>query len=199
MLCFVAAKLPDDREHESSSEVATTQPTVLMQALSFLDCLSADAPEWFVDVPEFLSSASNILDRKRHERDSVAAVRGLNAIIANLSQYSGLLDYLELDLSQWATPAGLSPQVAQVRDSLTDFSGLLRGYDPVSKMESSFSETQRLRDEHDAVTRSLNSNLHWMKRCHRGLLCLKPQSSCHHTTRYTSTNKNRIGWRGFSI
>ena len=156
MLCFAAAKLPDDRERESSNDVGTTYPTVLLQALSFLDSLSADAPEWFADVPEFLSSASNILDRKRHEQDSVVAVHELNAIITDLSQYSGVLAYLELDLSQWSTPAGLSPaQVAQVRVILTDFSVLLGGYDPVPKMGSSFSETQRLRDDHDAATRSL--------------------------------------------
>ena len=128
----------------------------LDQALRFLELLPADAPEWSADVPDFLSSVSEIVDRKRDERESVVAVEALNATIAELHQFSSHLEYLELDLSNWAAPTSFSSEeLAQVRERLNEFSGLLREYDPVPKMGSSISETQRLRDEHDAVTRSL--------------------------------------------
>ena len=156
MLCFATDKIPNGSRLESRGEVDPMNQNVLAQALRFLELLSADAPEWFADVPDFLSSASDIVDSKKNERESVAAIQALNAIIADLRQYSSLLEYLELDLSSWEAPASLSPgEVAQVRETLTEFSGFLEGYDPAPKMGSSLSETQRLREEHDAVTRSI--------------------------------------------
>ena len=156
MLCFAADKIPNRSKAESRGEEDPMNQNVLVQALRFLELLPADAPEWFFDVPDFLSSASDVVDRKKNERESVAAVQALSKIIVDLRQYSSLLEYLELDLSSWEAPANLSSaEVAQVSESLTNFSGFLEEYDPAPKMGSSFSETQRLREEHDAVTRSL--------------------------------------------
>lgn len=156
MLCFAADKIPNGSKPASRGGTDPMNQNVLVQALSFFELLPADAPEWFADVPDFLSWASDIADRKRNERESVAVVQALNAIIADLRQYSTLLEYLELDLRSWEAPVNLSSgEVAQVRERLTAFSGLLEVYDPAPKMGSSFSETQRLRDEQDAVTRSL--------------------------------------------
>ena len=156
MLCLAADKIPSNSEAESKSEADPIKQNVLVQTLSFLKLLPADAPEWIFDVPEFLSSVNDIVDRNRDERESVAAVQELNTIIADLRQYSNLLEYLELDLSCWVAPASVSPgEMAEVRGRLTKFSEFLEEYDPAPKMGSSFSETQRLRDEHDTVTQSL--------------------------------------------
>ena len=93
---------------------------------------------------------------KRTSVSRFAAVQALNKIITDLRRYSDLLEYLELDLSSLEAPASLSlAEVVEVRERLTKFSGFLEEYDPVPKMGSSFSETQRLREEHDVVTRSL--------------------------------------------
>ena len=156
MLCFAADKIPSDGKVESRGEADPMNQNVLLQAVRFLEFLPADALEWFSDVPDFQSSVNDIVDRKRDERESVAAVQELNTLIAELRQYSNLFEYLELDLSSWEAPASLSPgEVAKVRERLTKFSDFLEEYDPAPKMGSSFSETQRLRDEHDAATRSL--------------------------------------------
>ena len=156
MLCFAADKIPDGSKAESRVEVDPMNENFLEQARRFLELLPADAPEWLSDVPDFLSWVSDVVDRKREERESVAVVQELNTLIADLRQYSSLLEYLELDLSSWEAPAGLFPgAVAEVREKLTEFSDSLREYDPASKIGSSVSETKRLRDEHDAVTRRL--------------------------------------------
>ena len=156
MLCFAADKIPNGSKSESRGEADPMNRNVLVQALRFLELLPADAPEWFSDVPDFLSSVSDVADRKKNERESVAAVQELNTIIADLRQYSDQLEYLELDLSSWEAPASLSSaEVVEVRERLTKFRGFLGEYDPVPKMGSSVSETQRLREEQDAVTRSL--------------------------------------------
>ena len=156
MLCFAADKIPTGTKPESTGGTDSMSQNALEQALRFLELLPVDAPEWFADVPDFLSSVSEIVDRKRDERDSVLAVESLNATIAELHQFSSHLEYLELDLSNWEAPTSLSSEeLAQVHERLKEFSGLLKEYDPVPKMGSSISETQRLRDEHDAVTRSL--------------------------------------------
>lgn len=156
MLCFAADKIPNGSKLESTNGTDSMNQNALVRALRFLELLPADAPEWLGDVPDFLSSVSDIIERKRDERESVVAVQTLNAAIAELQQFSSHLEYLELDLSNWEAPTSLSSEeLTQVREKLTEFSGLLKEYDPVPKMGSSISETQRLRDEHDAVTRSL--------------------------------------------
>ena len=156
MLCFAADKIPTGTKPESTDGTDSMSQNALEQALHFLELLPVDAPEWFADVPDFLSSVSEIVDRKRDERESVVAVEALNATIAELHQFSSHLEYLELDLSNWEAPTSLSSEeLAQVHERLKEFSGLLKEYDPVPKMGASISETQRLRDEHDAVTRSL--------------------------------------------
>ena len=156
MLCFAADKIPTGTKPESTDGTDSMSQNALEQALHFLELLPVDAPEWFADVPDFLSSVSEIVDRKRDERESVVAVEALNATIAELHQFSSHLEYLELDLSNWEAPTSLSSEeLAQVHERLKEFSGLLKEYDPAPKMGASISETQRLRDEHDAVTRSL--------------------------------------------
>jgi hypothetical protein len=156
MLCFAADKIPTGSKAESKVEADSMNKDALAQALRFLELLPSDAPEWFADVPDFVSSVNDIVDRKNDDRESVAAVQALNAIIADLLQFSSLLEYLELDLSNWEVPvSSSSAEVAHIRETLTQFGGFLKGYDPAPKMGSSFSETQRLRGEHDADTRSI--------------------------------------------
>ena len=156
MLCLAADKVPDDRKVESTKESDSMNYDALIQARRFLELLPAGAPEWTSNVPEFLTAVNDIADRKKNERESVEAVQALNTKIAELGQHSNLLGYLELDLSAWVAPVSLSStEIAEAINRLAEFGDFLERYDPLPPIGSSFSETQLLREEHDAVTRRI--------------------------------------------
>ena len=156
MLCFATDNIPTDPQTDLQGETELMDDGILNQARRYLDLLPADAPEWSVDVPHFLTAVSEIVDRKEVERESVTAVRALNSQMAELDQYSSRLSYLELDISSWRTSIDLPVvDVTEASGLLREFMERLEEYDPVFQVGSFLSETQRLRDEHDEASRRI--------------------------------------------
>ena len=156
MLCFATDKIPEDQLVTLGDEADSMNHDILDQARRYLELLPADAPEWSADVLDFLTEVTGIVDRKKMERESAAAVQAVNTRIAELMQYSSQLGYLELDLSAWGVSVSLSSaETAEVLRRMTEFSILLQEYDPIPKMGSSLSESHRLREEHDAVSQRI--------------------------------------------
>lgn len=160
MLCFATDNIPTDPQTDLLGETELMDDGILNQARRFLDRLPADAPEWSVDVPDFLTAVSEIAGRKELERELVAAADALNLQVAEqvaeLDQYSSRLSYLELDTRSWRASVDL-PVVDVTRTSslLREFTKRLEEYDPIPQMGSSLSETRRLQDEHDEASRRI--------------------------------------------
>ena len=153
MLCFAFDRIPDGSQVTLGGQEGLTNHNVLDQACHYLESLPADASVWSSDILDFLAAVTEIIDRKKLERESAAAAQALDSQISKLNQHSDLLGYLELDLSSWeASPRIPSAEFPEVLRQLIEFDGLLEDYDPVPKMGASFSETRRLREEHDAVS-----------------------------------------------
>ena len=154
MLCFATDRIPSDPPADLQGERENMDESILNQARRYLELLPADAAEWFVDVPHFLTEVSEIADRKGVERESVAAARALNSQIAELDRYHDKLNYLELDTNSWKTTTDLlAVKVAEVSDLLQELVDRLQEYDPEPQKGSSLSETQRLMEEHDEASR----------------------------------------------
>ena len=152
MLCFAVDRIPDGFPVTFERQEVLVND-VLDQARHYLESLPADAPEWSSNVLEFLAAVTDIVDRKTAERHSVTAVRELNTVITDLRLHSDLLEYLELDLSSWkASPRFPLDEVVQLAKQLNEFNDLLEKYDPAPKIGNSLSDTQRLREEHDAAS-----------------------------------------------
>ena len=154
MLCFATDRIPSDPPADLQGGRENMDESILDQARRYLELLPADAAEWSVDVPHFLTAVSEIADRKELERESVAAVRALNSQMAELDQYCDKLNYLELDTSTWRMSTELSVvNVAEASGLLRELMERLQEYDPEPQKGSSLSETQRLREEHDEASR----------------------------------------------
>ncbi len=104
MLCFATDKMPDSSRVEAKHEANMTNQNILSQARRFLDQLPADAPEWNSDIPDFIAWVSDITDRKKNERESVAAVEAVSGKIAELSKYSTVLEYFGTRLERLGGP-----------------------------------------------------------------------------------------------
>lgn len=156
MLCFAADRLPSDPPADSRGDNEYLEDSILDQARRYLELLPADAPEWFEDVPYFVTAVSEIAEKKEVERESVAAVRALNSQLTELDQYRDKLNYLELDTSSWRASTGVPVvNVEEAFGLLRELTDALQEYDPEPRRGSSLSETQRLRKEHDAATESI--------------------------------------------
>ena len=154
MLCFSTDNIPTDPPTDLQGEMELMDDGILNQARRYLEHLPADADEWSVDVPHFLTAVSEIADRKEFERESVAVARALNSQVAELDQYSSRLSYLELDISSWRASVDLPVvDVTRISGLLREFAERLEEYDLVLQAGSSFSETRRLRDEHEEASR----------------------------------------------
>ena len=154
MLCFATDRIPSEPPADLQGGRENMDDSILDQARRYLELLPADAAEWSVDVPHFLTAVSEIADRKELERESVAAVRALNSQMAELDQYGDKLNYLELDTSSWRMSTELPVvNVAEASGLLRELMERLQEYDPEPQKGSSLSETQRLREEHDEASR----------------------------------------------
>ena len=155
MLCFATDRFPSDSPTDSQASKENMDDSILDQARRYLELLPAEATEWSVDVlRNFLTAVSEIAVQKELERESAAAVRGLNSQMAELDEYRDKLNYLELDTSSWRAPTDLPVfNVAEASGLLRELMVRLQDYDPEPQRGSSLSETQRLREEHDEASR----------------------------------------------
>ena len=99
MLCFAFDRIPDGSQVTLGGQEGLTNHNVLDQACHYLESLPADASVWSSDILDFLAAVTEIIDRKKLERESAAAAQALDSQISKLNQHSDLLGYLELDLS----------------------------------------------------------------------------------------------------
>lgn len=153
MLCLAADRIPVETQADSQGSNENADEGILDQARRYLESLPADAPEWSIDIPDFLTAAAEISGRKELERESLASIHVLNSEIAGLEQHRDKLDYLELDTSSWIASTDLP--VEEMSSLLGELKGRLQDYDPIPPVGSSLSETQRLRKEHDEATESI--------------------------------------------
>ena len=128
------------------------QQTILDQALSYLEQLPADSPEWEA-VPEFLSSVAALSNVKAAERQAVASREELETALSEfLDRYYDQLAYLELDISGWSMPAAYDVSVmSEVIDLLSRMSTFFADYDSIPYQGAIHAETTRLFKEREAV------------------------------------------------
>ena len=136
-------------------------------ARNHLENLPADAPEWASDVPEFLNFLTGVLESKRTERESAAIGEALNLEISVLlERFAGKVEnhesgpskweYLELDISSWRAPLGLSDtRASEIKGLLVTFGGFIEEYYAIPNEGSSVSETRLLREEQEDILRRI--------------------------------------------
>ena len=163
MLCFATGKKPTGPEDSSEEGSRLMNYDILDIARGYLEQLPADAPEWSSDIPDFLMFVSEIMDAKRVERESLAVGEALSSQISELmNRYSKKVDnielgvsrweYLELDISSWVAPSGLTASDAsKYIEILRTFSDLIEEYFLIPKEGPSVSDTRRLRSQQDKV------------------------------------------------
>ena len=150
MLCCVTGRMPSANVKSSGEENPTMDQTILDQALSYLEELPADSPEW-EGVPGFLSSVAELSDAKAAERDAKASMEALETAISEfLSGHSVQLDYFEFDVSVWTVPSDCDPSVvSEAFDLLGQLSGLIHEYDSIPHQGPTHAETVRLNNRRD--------------------------------------------------
>ena len=136
-------------------------------ARNHLENLPADAPEWESDVPEFLNFLTGVLESKRTDRESAAIGEVLNSEISMLlDRFAGKVEnpeagaskweYLELDISSWRAPLGLTDSKAfDINGLLVTFGNFIEEYFAISSEGSSVSETRALREEQEDILRRI--------------------------------------------
>ena len=152
MLCCVTGRMPSAIVESSGEENRTIGQTILDQALSYLEQLPADSPEWEA-VPGFLSSVTALSDVKAAERDTVASREALESELSEfLDLYSDHLEYLELDVSGWSLPTDRDVSVmSEAFDFLRQLSKFFADYNSIPHQGDTYAETRRLFNEREAV------------------------------------------------
>ncbi len=152
MLCCVTGKLPIDMEEPPEKRNATVEQTILDQALSYLQGLPADSPEW-ERVPGFLSAISDLAYEKVAEREAMVSREALEVAISDfLSQYSDQLEHLQLDVSGWTVPAnGAKSVVSEAQELMSRLRGLIDEYDSIPFEGVTYNETARLFQDREAA------------------------------------------------
>ena len=164
MLCCVTGRMPSANVKSSGEKNHTMDQTILDQALSYLEELPADSPEW-EGVPGFLSSVAELSDAKATEREAMASREALETAISEfLSGYSVQLDYLEFDVSVWTVPSDCDPSVmSEALDLLGQLSGLIAEYDSTPHQGPTHAETVRLNNRRtNTCIESTMSSRSWM-------------------------------------
>ena len=156
MVCFAMNKAPSQ---PYTAQAKVTEPEgahIIEQVREYLELLPADSAEWREYIPEFLTAAADIVDRKGAERQVAATFLALSLNIGQLEKYSDKLTYLELDTSSWLVSDDTPLEdVSKAIRLLSSFSSLLEDYDLAPPVGSSITESQRLWEERMAISRSI--------------------------------------------
>ena len=156
MVCFAMNKAPSQ---PYTAQAKVTEPEgahIIEQVREYLELLPADSAEWREYIPEFLTAAADIVDRKGAERQVAATFLALSLNIGQLEKYSDKLTYLELDTSSWLVSDDTPLEdVSSAITLLSSFSSLLEDYDLAPPVGSSITESQRLWEERMAISRSI--------------------------------------------
>ena len=132
---------------------------IIEQVREYLELLPADSLEWAEYIPEFIAAATEVAERKTSERQAVATFQTLTSDVAQLEKYSDKLTYLELDVSSWFVSADTPLEDVSVAiDLLSNFISLLEYYELAPPRGSSITETQRLWEEQEAITSSIQQH-----------------------------------------
>ena len=153
MVCCVTSKMPSADAKALGEEKFTMEHDILGRALSYLEGLPADSPEWEANVHEFLTSVNDLVDAKKDERESVASREALTTAVSEfLEVYSGQMQYLELDASGWTMPSDCHASVvSEAQDLLKELSRLIDEYDSIPQRGTSLTETRSLIEEQQKV------------------------------------------------
>ena len=124
---------------------------VLRQTLSYLENLPADSDVWDNDVPAFLSSMTALSQEKATERASAISKEQLtNAIREFQKGYTQLLEYFELDTSEWSPPDRSEEVIiAEITGMLESIAGLFEEYSAIPEKGSSLSQTRHLNNQRE--------------------------------------------------
>ena len=159
MLCFATGKTPRRGGGISEDQSHQMPRDILEQARRYLVHLPASAPEWSIEIADFLTFLTQLVDAKRVENEVATLREALNSQISKLrEEYSGDLVYLELDVSSWAVSPGLiSADMSKAHCLLTEFGRLLAGYERSPVVGSSVSETRAWWEEHNDLALSIQN------------------------------------------
>ena len=157
MLCCVTGKMPVKPDAKQEKEVPPIEgelgERILKQALHYLEQLPADAPEWEITVPTFLSSGARILEGKKVERDFAISLEALDTNLSKFrSKYTDELKYFELAPSGWRVPTDCDPSdVSKIEELLENLTRLVDEFISIPDRGSSIYETRRLNDRRDKL------------------------------------------------
>ena len=146
MLCCVTGKLPMSLATRAEDESRTMKSDLLHQTLTYLKELPANSPQWEADIPTFLSSIAELSEAKAAERADAASLEELLKALSEFGdQYSQLLEYFELDISDWTDPTHFDASVlAEVHGLLARLSGFFDEHRSIPQLGSSLTETRDL-------------------------------------------------------
>ena len=134
------------------------EQSTLDQALSYLEQLPADSPEWEA-VPGFLASVAGLSDVKAAERQAAASRKALETEFSEfLDRYSDQLAYLEFDVSGWRMLTDFDVSViSEALDLLRQLSTLFSDHDSIPYQGATHAETTRLFNEREGVIHGIRS------------------------------------------
>ena len=153
MLCCVTGKLPMSLATRAEDESRTMKSDLLHQTLTYLTELPANSPQWEADIPTFLSSIAELSEAKAAERADAASLEELIKALSEFGdQYSQLLEYFELDISDWTDPTHFDASVlAEVHGLLARLSGFFDEHRSIPQRGSSLTETRFLNKKREKI------------------------------------------------
>ena len=159
MVCFAMNRAPSQPYPTQFRETEPEGPHIIEQVRQYLEQLPFDSDEWREYIPEFLTTATEIVDRKGDERQVAATLVALHSSIGQLEKYSEKLAYLELDTRSWLVSDDTPLEdVAKAFPLLSSFSSLLEDYELAPPVGSSISESQRLWEEQISLSRRIQQH-----------------------------------------
>ena len=153
MLCCVTGKLPMSLATRAEDESRTMKSDPLHQTLTYLKELPANSPQWEADIPTFLSSIAELSEAKAAERADAASLEELSKALSEFGdQYSQLLEYFELDISDWTDPTHFDASVlAEVHGLLARLSAFFDEHRSIPQRGSSLTETRDLNKKREKI------------------------------------------------
>ena len=153
MLCCVTGKLPMFLATRTEDESRTMKSDLLHQTLTYLKELPANSTQWEAAVPTFLSSIAELSEAKAAERADAASLEELIKALSEFGdQYTQLLEYFELDISDWTDPTYFDASVlADVHGLLARLSGFFEEHRSIPQRGSSLTETKYLNEKREEL------------------------------------------------
>ena len=158
MLCCVTGRMPSHTVEPPVGKDNSMDQNTLDQAVSYLEGLAVDAPEWEA-VPGFLASVKELYEdnaaarKKQESRETLAA-----AVSEFLDRHSSQLAYIELDVSNWTVPVDFDASLAsEALDRIQQVDGLITTFESIAIQGSTYAETMRLFGEREEVMHRIRS------------------------------------------